>query len=552
MRVALFVRAGTIAALFSVAMALSPAASAHGRYSWTVTKTHWSAADEKGFSDFVTAIGESNCSSTQSCLRSKANPYRHSDPRWFDVDLDCAKLPYFLRAYYAWKNHLPFGFIDAIGGHGDLKYGSRPNRPVSRQSIVDRGHGINGPRAVLDVADTVFSATYRTDANQRHGVLADFYSPAIKPGSIRPGTVIYDVNGHIGIVYKVDADGRVYYMDAHPDFTITRSVYGAQFGQSPEKLGGGFKNWRPQRLVHAHRDRDGHLIGGHIVAVQNKDIPDFSLVQYRGTNGKARKVRNARFSYDGVELGFYEYVRAAVSGGRMTYNPIFELRETMRSLCNDLRDRAQTVDNTISEGIQNKPHPRRLPDNIYGSENDEWESYSTPARDVRLKAGFVQLRKDMAEMIGLWIHRDPRIVYDGQLLKQDLQKAYDAESQRCTITYLNSAKEPVSMTMDSMIRRLFRMSFDPYQCIEHRWGAVGAEAATCKDGDTKQRWYGAEQRLRNDIDPDYQASMGFSLRELERHVRGSGNATHPDVDVKSLIDNMGYQIPFPGMATVGR
>ena len=184
------------------------------------------------------------------------------------------------------------------------------------------------------------------------------------------------------------SDGRIYYMDAHPDFTITRSVYGGQFGQSPARLGGGFKNWRPQRLVHAHRNADGHYIGGRIVLTRDAGIPDFSLVQYRGTEPNPEGgVRHARFAYNGIELGFYEYVRAAVSGGRMRYNPVYEMRETMRTLCNDLKDRAQYVDNAISEGIQNKDHPERLPDNIYGTDDNEWESYSTPSRDARIKAG---------------------------------------------------------------------------------------------------------------------------------------------------------------------
>ena len=93
-------------------------------------------------------------------MRSAANPYRKSDPRWFDVDLDCAKLPYFLRAYYAWKNGLPFAYVDAVSGSADdLRYGKRPDRAVSHESITDHGRGINGPRAIYQLIDTVFSAT---------------------------------------------------------------------------------------------------------------------------------------------------------------------------------------------------------------------------------------------------------------------------------------------------------------------------------------------------------------------------------------------------------
>ena len=551
----IFVRAGTTAAiLLCLALGCSQASAARGQYTWHIAKTRWSEADEAGFERFVTAIGESDCSSSESCIRNKANPYRRSDPRGFDVDLDCAKWPYFLRAYYAWKNRLPFSYVDAVSGHGDdLRYTKSPNRAVSRHDVVDHGHGIAGPAALRELAATVYSATYRTDANERRGVLSDFYSPAIGPASIRPGTVIYDVNGHVGIVYKVDVDGRIYYMDAHPDFTVSRSVYGAQFGQSPERLGGGFKNWRPFRLLQAHRDADGHLFGGHVVFAENDKIPDFSLVQYRGTQSNpTHRIKTARFAYKGIELGFYEYVRAAVSGGRMKYNPVFELRETMRSLCNDLKDRAQYVDQAIQEGYPDKPHPARLPDNIYGTDDNEWETYSTPSRDARIKAGFVQFRKDMAEMIGMWIERDPRIVYDGQFLKDDLKKAYAEESQACTITYLSSDKRPVPMTLDTMIHRLFRMSFDPYDCIELRWGAGGDEARSCTDGRKKRAWYAAEQRLRNNPDRPYNLTMNFSLADLQEEKRGSGIDKAPDIDVRALIDGMGDQVPFAGMVPVGR
>jgi hypothetical protein len=252
--------------------------------------------------------------------------------------VDCAKLPYLLRAYYAWKNGLPFSYVDAISGSGDPRLSRSANVPVSRTEIVDRGGGINGARAMRALLDTAFTATYRTDAAQTCGVLSDFYSPAIQPGGIRPGALIYDTNGHVGIVYRVDEARRLYYMDAHPDFTISRSVYGAQFGQNSMRLGGGLKNWRPLQLVGAHQET-GRLVGGHIAFARNDQIPDFSLVQYLGTEpNPSGDDSGAHFSYNGAPLGFYEYVRAAVSGGRTDFKPVYELDSTMRTLCNDLED----------------------------------------------------------------------------------------------------------------------------------------------------------------------------------------------------------------------
>jgi len=423
---------------------------------WRITKYHWSQADEDGFGKFVAAIGASDCSSSQSCLRDKSNPYRTTDQNFVDIDVDCAKWPYLLRGYYAWKNHLPFGYVDGVSGEGgDLRYTKTANRATSRHDIVDRGGGIDAPSALRAMLDVVFSGTYRTDAAERRGVLSDFYSPALQPGSIHPGSLVYDVNGHVGIVWQVDADGRIYYMDSHPDFTVTRSVYGAQFGQSPVRLGGGLKNWRPFKLVGAHHAGE-NLVGGHLAYAENDRIADFSLVQYTGTEPNPKMdIAKARFVYNGAQLGFYEYVRVAVSGGRMDFNPVYELQATMKTLCNDLNDRAQYVDNDIKDGISAKPHPNRLPDNIYGSANLEWETYSTPSRDARIKAAFIQFYQDLSAMLTMYVNRDPRIVYDGLFLQQDLAKTYAPQSEACTIT---SMPEFVALSsslamFDSRVRR---------------------------------------------------------------------------------------------------
>jgi hypothetical protein len=536
--------------LIVAAIALAAPASAAP---WRVTKDHWSDADEKGFGQFVQALGETDCSSSESCLRNAANPYRKSDQHFVDIDVDCAKLPYLLRAYYAWKNGLPMSFVNGVSGEGgDLRYTKSANRAVSRHDMIDRGAGIDAPHEIVGMLETVFSGTYRTDAGEKGGTLSDFYSPALQPGSIHPGTIVYDVNGHVGIVYKVDDHGRVYYMDAHPDFSISRSVYGAQFGRSPARLGGGFKNWRPFKLAGAHKDGSGHLLGGHMAYAENGQIADYSLVQYNGTtdNPKSDPLK-AKYVYNGTSLGFYEYARVAISGGKMDYNPIYELKVTMQTLCNDLGDRAQFVDQAVSEGFPNKEHPGRLPDNIYGSENTDWESYSTPSRDARIKTAAAQFYKDMQEMIGLWVNRDPRIAYDGEDLKGDLARAYDEQSEACKITYLSSGKRPVSMNYDDMMKRLFKMSFDPFHCIELRWGAEGDERASCPDGKDKGRWYSAEQRLRNQPDRTYDAQMGFNVAELNQKLKWTGIDTPPPVDVKVLIDNMGDQVPFTGMAAVG-
>jgi hypothetical protein len=96
------------------------------------------------------------------------------------------------------------------------------------------------------------------------------------------------------------------------------------------------------------------------------------------------------------------------------------------------------------------------------------------------------------------------------------------------------------------------MSFDPYHCIERRWGATSAaELSTCTDNATKQRWYRAEQRLRNQIDRTYEARMDFTVAQLEQGVLDSGQNEPPSTDIRAMIDNIGNRTAFVGMQPVG-
>src|SRR5580658_5212738 len=100
------------AVVLALVMLCLGAVGAEAAGQWRILRDHWTADDEAGFGKFVAAIGASNCSSSESCLRDEANPYRKTDQRFIDIDVDCAKLPYLLRGYYAWKNGLPFGYVD--------------------------------------------------------------------------------------------------------------------------------------------------------------------------------------------------------------------------------------------------------------------------------------------------------------------------------------------------------------------------------------------------------------------------------------------------------
>src|SRR5262249_51229793 len=157
----------------------------------------------------------------------------------------------------------------------------------------------------------------------------------------------------------------------------------------------------------------------------------------------------------------------------------------------------EAVDFALKAGMQRRNPPARLPYNIYGTDGD-WEIYSTPSRDARLKTGFKELRDEIARFLELTAQGSDEVTYAGADLKHDLREVYEGEAAACNVTYTRSNGALVTLTFRDVAERLFHLSFDPYQCVERRWGATTAdELSSCTDTGVKPAWYEAQQRLRN-------------------------------------------------------
>jgi hypothetical protein len=207
----------------------------------------------------------------------------------------------------------------------------------------------------------------------------------------------------------------------------------------------------------------------------------------------------------------------------------------VRSLCEDLKYRVDAVDVAIKAGLHKRPQPDRLPTNIYGTDGD-WETYSTPSRDARLKTAFKELRDEVARFLTLAAAGSDRLAYAGSDIRGDIRQVYAAETSACTIAYTRSDGSEKQLSFAEVERRLFALSFDPHHCVERRWGAHDAEElATCGDAADKRAWYEAEQRLRNQPDRTYDVRMGFSLADLKRGVAGTGIDRPPVIDVPALL-----------------
>lgn len=515
---------------------------------WNVQNTSWTKVHEKNYEEFIATLGKAKkngvCRTTNDCLKSSvANPiYSKLNPSNLGVIYsDCADLPYILRAYFAWMNDLPFAYPIALNqsapdnaenralkaeiaalyaqynkvgfirkkllmvkikklnralygsAGGDIRY-NRWGNSIQDKYYVKSGDNIN--TILLKVSESISTASFRTDgSNGNTGRLfRDTYPVKVDRAAIKPGTVLYDPNGHIAVVYEVTKNGKIHLIDAHPDNSLTAITYGEKFSQTNQYVGGGFSNWRP--FTYAN---------GEARAADLSELKDYSLEQF---------TEYANYTFDGKKVDFYEYVRNQLSDGKLIYNPITELSELMDEICYDFSERKVAVDLSLASGIQNQSHPERLPENIYGTDGD-WENYSSPSRDARLKASIREGRSLMQKLIAGYYNKDANVQYNGANILDDLNRVYNQKAKACKLEIKLTNGANRSVDLDTLIENVYALSFDPYHCTELRWGLLDSEAlSSCKTSENKMQWYKAQQGLRNRIDRDYSMQMDYSLSEL--------------------------------------
>lgn len=261
------------------------------RESWPVTRS-WDEQAEGEYGDFVAAIGRAaaagRCRTLAACLHDPAlNPLYEAGVESLRFHADCADVPYILRAYFAYRRGLPFAYAREMQGRGrDARY-YRDARPAGlclwREAPTPR-------RLLLGLGGVVHSGYFRTAPEIEE---ADFYPTAIDRRAIRPGTMYYDPNGHVVVVYEIRADGTVAFFDGHPDGLLTHGVLSEKNVLGGARQGGGFKNFRP--LI---------VQGEKVVRVPNAALS--------GYGGAAAFDRRARL-IDGHPASYHDWVRARLA-----------------------------------------------------------------------------------------------------------------------------------------------------------------------------------------------------------------------------------------------
>ncbi|MBC7540447.1 MAG: hypothetical protein H7281_16605 [Bacteriovorax sp.] len=486
---------------------------------WKIQNETWNTGHEKLYQDFVHTLGmarkNGHCKTIDECLRSPiANPfyYNMNPNRLKNIFSDCADLPFILRAYFSWMNDLPFAYTtdlvaatSFISLKNDIRY-SKFGNIVTAKRYVKNGDNIN--KILLDSTESISTASYRTNAslNDSGELFRDTYPVEIDRKSIVPGTVLYDANGHVAVVYDITSSGKILLIDAHPDNSLTSITYGEKFARTRVQIGGGFSNFRPFSVA-----------GNRIESKPNVELDSYSLIQFQ----------KGPFIFKGQEVSFYDYVRSMLADGVIIYNPTSEFTDLMDELCQDVLDREEAVNFSLKFNVDNQSHPEILPENIYGSDGD-WELYATPSRDARLKASVREGKKFLDKMINGYLNHDPNIKYFETDLVKDLREIYLAKSKSCIV----KVSPKIEINLDLVLMNLFALSFDPYHCAELRWGLTNT--ASCATTSKKISWFKAEQGLRNRIDRDYSMKTNYDVNTLPNAP--VSNVEKPDLSFDQLLE----------------
>lgn len=482
---------------------------------WKIQNLSWENAHELSYQQFIHTLGlarkNGQCHTLDQCLRSSAaNPtyYKMNPNNLKNIFSDCADLPYVLRAYFAWMNDLPFTYpSDLVEAKSlsrnlkDIRY-SRYGNIITAKTYIQNGQNIN--RVLQDIVDTISTASFRTNASKYDSgeLFRDTYPVDVDRKAIVPGTILYDPNGHVAVVYQVTASGKIQMIDAHPDNSLSAITYGEKFARSGVKIAAGFSNFRSFSVA-----------GNSVTTKKNDNLPYYSLIQFQ----------KGPFIFKGQEYSFYEYLRRKLADGDIIYNPLVEFSDMLTELCMDVKYREEAVNTSVTAGLQNQTHPEYLPENIYGADGD-WEAYATPARDARLKTSVKEIKELLKKVIDGKRNKTVLIDYEGLDLVKDLRDIYQAKSSACTLK--PTPKRTVNL--EFVLKNLFALSFDPYHCAELRWGL------TCQASENKMAWYKAEQGLRNRLDRDNTIKTNYNVKTLPDAP--VSQVEKPDLDFDKLLE----------------
>ncbi|HEX3441944.1 MAG TPA: hypothetical protein VHT93_16510 [Pseudolabrys sp.] len=398
---------------------------------------------------------------------------------------DCADLPYFLRAYFAFKMGLPFGFSNCSrGGAGKgpqcFQWFSIQNARAERASTIgqdaDTESSAPAPKRLglaagfgqflHTVADTVHSGTARTALNSDN---TDSYPVALSQQTLRPGVVYADPYGHVLMIVrrvpeKDGAAGIILAVDGQPDGTVARKRFwrgNFLFAQDPALGGPGFKRFRP--IVREPNGALRRLTNSEIA--KNPQYADFSLEQ-------------SKLSVE----AFYDRMDDVMSPEPL--DPMAAMKDAIDSLEEQVKVRVTSVENG-RKFLASGRGEASMPDGATIFETmGAWEDFSTPSRDLRLLIA-IDVVRGFPDRVA---RRPERYAMPQGKSVADVQAALqnDLTSELATrkFTYPRTDGSTWTLALKDVADRMpeLEMAYNPNDCVELRWGAAANsdEAATCR------------------------------------------------------------------------
>jgi len=407
---------------------------------------------------------------------------------------DCADFAYFLRAYFASKMGLPFGYSNCSRGGKCYQWfniehpeSTRPPPPPDQRiasALADPAEtGAAAPAAAIAapprqsagtpsfaeylrvVGDVVHSGSVRVSANEDN---TDFYFVPLTQQALRPGTVYADPYGHVMmLVRRVPQSGGeagvLLAVDAEPDGTVARKRFWRGtflFAHEPTFGSAGFKRFRP--IVRGENGALRRLTNAEIA--KNADYGDFSPEQ-------------SQLAID----DFYDRMDAVMSPQPL--DPFSAMKGAITALEEQVNTRVGSVEN--GRKYQDGHGEISMPDgpSIFAT-TGAWEDFSTPARDFRLLIA-IDVVRGYPDRVAR--HPERYAMPGGKTVadvKAEMQRVLAAELAARKFSYTRSDGSAWTLALKDVVERAgdLEMAYNPNDCVELRWGApqTSGEAATCR------------------------------------------------------------------------
>ncbi|MDX9882991.1 MAG: hypothetical protein RBS73_13085 [Prolixibacteraceae bacterium] len=379
---------------------------------------------------------------------------------------DCADNPFFLRAYFAWKLGLPFGYH--VCDRGYLGHNPGTGQWVTNETPGIKSHPVLAFNSFLRrVMNEVHSGTARTALNNPD---SDYYPVSLARENLRPGTVFADPYGHTFVLVnwipqKNDRPGMLLSVDAQPDGTvgIKRFWKGNFMFNTSEVVGEpGFKVFRPILFQE-----------GTLRTLKNDELTKSSgFIPFSMQQNKMERDT------------FYRKMERLINPKPL--GPETALLDLIRALHGQLTVRVASVANGEAYFMTHPGTVIPMPSNAAGVflTGGQWEAFSTPNRDLRLLIAMDAVLDFPDRMIRSPEDFSISSFTSPEQVKKKLETMLDAKTSELSITYTRTDGSLQKLTIKEILARrtAFEMAYNPNDGAEIRWGAPenSDERSTCR------------------------------------------------------------------------